>query len=239
MHLFPLEIPRLDCAAMIPNGDHVTVCLLGESIDAATIGAFFENAAVRSCLPPDTRPEAGKCSAVPGINVREASRPFADRARIVGTLTTVDRLIVLGHLRSFWHRGGFSSFLLRPGVYIFKDFGRYVHAASERMRLHASEIARKPGRPFVYQDRVVRGKDELAREIAKRDKIAEGLTCVLSTLEVATCFALVGGANHATAAEADRRQRTGVARQAAHEEGHPATSATRTPSSTSTTCARP
>jgi hypothetical protein len=115
------------------------------------------------------------------------------RQQIVGTLTTVDRLIVHGHLRAFWHAGGFASFLLRQGVSIFNDFGRYVDAASERVRLHASQIARQSGRPFIYQGRVVRGKDELARQIAKRDKVTEGLICVFSTLEVATCFGLVGG----------------------------------------------
>lgn len=115
------------------------------------------------------------------------------RQRIVGTLTTVDRLIVHGHLRAFWHSGGFASFLLRQGVHIFKDFGRYVNAASEQVRLNAKQIAQRSGRPLIHQPGVVRGKNDLAREIAKRDKISEGLICVLSTLELANCFALVGG----------------------------------------------
>jgi hypothetical protein len=115
------------------------------------------------------------------------------RQQIVGTLTTVDRLIVHGHLRAFWHAGGFASFLLRQGVHIFKDFGRYVQTASEQVRLHAKRIADKSGRPFIHQPGVVRHKDDLARAIAKRDKVAEGLICVLSTLELANCFALVGG----------------------------------------------
>jgi hypothetical protein len=40
---------------------------------------------------------------------------------------------------------------------------------------------------------VVRGKDDLARDIAERDGIKDGLICVLSTVELATCFAIVGG----------------------------------------------
>lgn len=84
MHVFLLEIPRLDCAAMIPKGDHVTVCLLGEDISAATIDAFFRSEAVRRCLPPDVRPEAGRCRCTPRINVTEAARPFADRIVLVG-----------------------------------------------------------------------------------------------------------------------------------------------------------
>jgi hypothetical protein len=114
------------------------------------------------------------------------------RDQIQGSLTTVDRLIVHGHLRTFWHSGGggLVGFLLQQGVPI-KSFGSYVHAASEKVRLRASKIAQDAGRPFIYQDRVVRGKDELARSIAKKDGITEGLVCVFSTLELAKCFALV------------------------------------------------
>jgi len=41
---------------------------------------------------------------------------------------------------------------------------------------------------------VERGKDDLARQIARRDGITQGLICVLATIEPATCFALTGGA---------------------------------------------
>jgi hypothetical protein len=118
---------------------------------------------------------------------------IAHRADILGTLTTVDRLIVHGHLQGFWFRDDLAHFLDRQGVRIVRDFGRYVHEATERLRLHAEAIAKKAGRPFIDQDRVVRGKDDLAREIAQKDGITRGLICVFSTLELATCFALVKG----------------------------------------------
>jgi hypothetical protein len=112
---------------------------------------------------------------------------------IVGTLTTVDRLIVHGHLRRFWHPGGFVSFLLRQGLHVHRDFGRYVKDTSGRIIAHGKGIAVKAKRPYLYQDRVVRGKDDLARQIAKRDGVTEGLICVFSTVELATCFAIVRG----------------------------------------------
>ena len=34
MHVFLLNIPRLEFAAIIPKGDYVTMCLLGENIDS-------------------------------------------------------------------------------------------------------------------------------------------------------------------------------------------------------------
>jgi flavin-dependent dehydrogenase len=33
MHVFLLDIPRLEFAALIPKGDYVTLCLLGDDID--------------------------------------------------------------------------------------------------------------------------------------------------------------------------------------------------------------
>jgi len=114
------------------------------------------------------------------------------RAALLGKLTTVDRLIIHGHLRSFWFRGAFWRFLDRQGLWI-KDFGKYVHDATEKLKAHAERMAEGSGRPFIYQDRVVRGKDDLARAIAKRDGVTQGLVCVLSTLEPATCFAVVQG----------------------------------------------
>ena len=115
----------------------------------------------------------------------------AHAGQILGKLTTVDRLIVHGHLRRFWCRGAFAGFLDRQGVRILPDFGRYVREASDKVVAHGKRIAEKAGRPLIYQDRVVRGKDDLARAIAKKDGITEGLICVFSTLELATCFSLV------------------------------------------------
>jgi flavin-dependent dehydrogenase len=47
MHVYFLNMPRLDCAAIIPKGEFLTVCLLGDSIDRGLINAFFESTAVR------------------------------------------------------------------------------------------------------------------------------------------------------------------------------------------------
>src|SRR3990172_1246681 len=58
--------------------------LLGEEIDPALIGSFFESATVKRCFPESFNPEQGACHCAPKINVREAARPFADRVVLVG-----------------------------------------------------------------------------------------------------------------------------------------------------------
>jgi hypothetical protein len=124
----------------------------------------------------------------------EFERVHADQ--LCGTLTTVDRLIVHGHLSRLWFPNHMAYFLDRLGVHIARNFGHFVKQASQKVIAHAEALARKAGRPFVYQDRVVHGKDELARQIAARDGITQGLICVFSTVEPA--MRLVGaGAVHA------------------------------------------
>ena len=84
MHMFLLNVPRLDCAAIIPKGEYLTVCLLGRDIDRDLISAFFESPAVKRCFPPTWNPEEGVCHCSPKINLRQAARPFIDRVVLVG-----------------------------------------------------------------------------------------------------------------------------------------------------------
>ncbi len=83
MHVFFLNIPRLEFAAIIPKGDFVTVCLLGRNVDQNLIQAFFQSPPVRRCLPPPYLHE-GFCHCRPHINIREALPPFVDRVVLVG-----------------------------------------------------------------------------------------------------------------------------------------------------------
>ncbi len=84
MHVFLLDIPRLEFAAAIPKGDYVTMCLLGEDIDDALVQAFLGSPEVKSCMPPDWNPEAKACQCLPSINVRGTAKPYADRFVFIG-----------------------------------------------------------------------------------------------------------------------------------------------------------
>ncbi len=84
MHVFLLSIPRLEFAALIPKGDYVTMCLLGEDIDKELIDAFVAAPEVRACMPDGWTPEAKSCQCMPHINVRGVEKPYADRVLFIG-----------------------------------------------------------------------------------------------------------------------------------------------------------
>ena len=83
MHVFLLDIPRLEFAALIPKGDYVTLCLLGDDIDEELMGRFFGSPEVRNCFPDSTIPPH-VCHCYPRINTREARPAWGDRLVMIG-----------------------------------------------------------------------------------------------------------------------------------------------------------
>jgi flavin-dependent dehydrogenase len=84
MHVFLLNIPRLEFAALIPKGDYVTLCLLGKDIDRELVRGFLSSNEVRQVLPPNWEPPADFCHCSPKISVASAVQPSADRLVFVG-----------------------------------------------------------------------------------------------------------------------------------------------------------
>jgi flavin-dependent dehydrogenase len=83
MHVFLLDIPRLEFAAMIPKGDYATLVLLGDDIDDELMGRFFSSPEVMACFPGGTIPRH-VCHCYPRINVRTAQPPYGDRLVMIG-----------------------------------------------------------------------------------------------------------------------------------------------------------
>lgn len=83
MHVFLLDLPRLEFAALIPKGEFVTMCLLGDDIDEGLVRAFLDAPEVRTCFP-DSRVPQNVCHCFPRINIRPARQPFADRMVVIG-----------------------------------------------------------------------------------------------------------------------------------------------------------
>ncbi|MDH3223988.1 MAG: cyclic nucleotide-binding domain-containing protein, partial [Gemmatimonadota bacterium] len=88
MHIFLLDLPRLEFAALIPKSDYVTVCLLGTDIDKEIVRRFLASEEVKECMPPLWVPPNQPCHCAPRINVGGAVRPFADRTVFIGDCAT-------------------------------------------------------------------------------------------------------------------------------------------------------
>jgi flavin-dependent dehydrogenase len=87
MHVFLLDIPRLEFAALIPKGDYATLCLLGDDIDEELMNRFFSSPEVRNCFPGGEIPMHA-CHCYPRINLGTAKPTFTDRMVMIGDCGT-------------------------------------------------------------------------------------------------------------------------------------------------------
>lgn len=82
MHVFLLDIPRLEFAALIPKGDYVTMAMLGDEIDDTLVRQFLDAPEVKRAFPTERIP--GVCTCSPVINVKGPDRPFGERVVLIG-----------------------------------------------------------------------------------------------------------------------------------------------------------
>jgi flavin-dependent dehydrogenase len=84
MHVFLLDLPGLEFAAMIPKGDYVTICMLGEDIDKDLFETFLDSPEVKQVMPPDWQLTYYACQCLPRMNVGAAVHPYGDRLVFIG-----------------------------------------------------------------------------------------------------------------------------------------------------------
>jgi hypothetical protein len=106
---------------------------------------------------------------------------------VIGVLSGFDRVLFRGTLRSICYGKGLDRFLGAMGVR-YKDFWAFAEGLSERLKKHAQTLAHDAGRPFQYLYSSSQSKEEVARRIAERDGIEEGLVCVLRCVEPCMSF---------------------------------------------------
>src|ERR1700674_588534 len=106
---------------------------------------------------------------------------------IAGVLSGFDRLVFRGTLRSISYAKGMMNYLWANQVRL-TEFGRHVQRVSERVKQACRAKAEALGRPVKYLASAGESKEEVAREIAAREKIQEGLVCVLSCVEPCRTF---------------------------------------------------
>ena len=82
VHVFLLDIPRFEFAAIIPKGPFATVVMVGEDLDEELVHAFLNDPVVRRTFPTNEIPCV--CSCKPLINLGARKRPYGDRIVLVG-----------------------------------------------------------------------------------------------------------------------------------------------------------
>jgi hypothetical protein len=84
MHLFLPDIPHVKFGALIPKGDYVTFCMLGEKITDQAVATFIASREVRNCMPPGWVMPEKLCHCSPSLSIKGARKPYADRLLCVG-----------------------------------------------------------------------------------------------------------------------------------------------------------
>src|SRR5260370_15675726 len=85
--------------------------------------------------------------------------------------------------------GAMADFLQAKGVHRW-SLKTFLLTQAARLKKHAMQMAAAAGRPYQYLGERTR-KEDLARQIAKRDGLDEGLICVFALLEVSRTFSVV------------------------------------------------
>lgn len=106
---------------------------------------------------------------------------------VMGMVSGFDRVRLRGTLRWLCYRDGLGKHLSKLRV-LLKEFGDYAESLTKRICSATKAVAEAAGRPMQYLASPAANKEEIARGIAERDGIREGLICVLSAVEPCRSF---------------------------------------------------
>jgi hypothetical protein len=107
--------------------------------------------------------------------------------KINGTLACFDRVLFRGYLPIM---SGAAMALYLKSLGVGRETVKaFVLEQAARLKAHALEWCTRTGCPYEYLNNVGR-KEEMARKIAERDGIKQGLVCVLSVVEPCRTFSL-------------------------------------------------
>ena len=128
-----------------------------------------------------THPSTGVC--------QEFLNTFA--RSILGTLCGFDRLRLRGTLRHLFQPSVMEAYLNACHVLI-KDFGDFAQEITDRVKAAAYRAAKLAGRPVIYLNSSQRSKEDMAKEVARRDGVTQGLIAILSAVEPCLSYSVRG-----------------------------------------------
>ncbi len=167
LHVFLLNIPGLDFAMMVPKGEYVSVCVLGKDVDSSLLRAFLTAPEVKSRFPDGWRWDQPDCQCSPRINVRAASRPYADRLVFIGD-SSVTRLYKDGIGAAYRAAKAAATCAVLEGV-SSENFRRY-YAPLIRMM----ELDNQFGRFIFFMTHIIQ-REHFSRKAVLRMVAAEQL----------------------------------------------------------------
>lgn len=103
-------------------------------------------------------------------------------ASVIGVLSGFDRLLFRGTLRMLATAKGLMGYLWSTQT-LLKDFGRWSEGLTARVREASEQVVRDAGRPVVYVNDPSARKEDIARDLARRDGIDRGIVCMLTAVE--------------------------------------------------------
>jgi hypothetical protein len=106
---------------------------------------------------------------------------------ISGVLCGFDRLFFRGTLRRLAYPRGLQKYLWYNGI-LYKDFANHTQKITARLEEASLRQAKRLGREIRYLNSSHVSKEDIAREIAARDRIKNGLMCVLRSVDPCTSF---------------------------------------------------
>jgi hypothetical protein len=130
------------------------------------------------------RPGVTKACSTASYNRRDAMNHFIQRFsdRVTGILNGYDRLMIHGNLRRISYPVGMKDFLCDNDV-LLKEFGKYAEKVSEKIRQQVKSLAMKAKRPLIHVNSSRQNKEHIALDVARQDKVKEGLIATLSCVE--------------------------------------------------------
>ncbi len=160
MHVFLLDLPRLEFAAIIPKGDYVSVCLLGEDIDKELIANFMNSTEVKNVFPPGWDFDARSCNCSPRINISGARQPYDDRIVFIGD-SGVTRLYKDGIGAAYRTAKSAATTAVLQGISA-ENFKEYYWPACRKI-----EIDNMIGQMMFMVTRIIQGQ-QIARRAVLR-----------------------------------------------------------------------
>lgn len=133
LHVFLLDLPKLDFAMLVPKGDYVTVCLLGSDIDETLLQTVLNSPHVRPCFPDDWQGNLPACKCYPRASIRGAVQPFTDRVVFIGD-SGVTRLYKDGIGAAYRAAKAAAATAIFEGIST-EDFNKYYWPTCKGMRI--------------------------------------------------------------------------------------------------------